>query len=100
MSDHHFGSRPPGGVVDWECQCARCGSSTWWVRCTECDGDGGWSDDEGEWYCDTCDGFSGWYSCLSSPAYCQANPLPGREDVQRGTIEWFPDTLNFVERHL
>ena len=102
MSDHVFGPRPPGDGQEWECQCARCGSSVDWLSCQDCCWGycGEWGEDDDDVRCDTCNGDGGGHVCLSSPAYCQANPLPGREDVQRGTIEWFPDTPNFVERHL
>ena len=39
--------------------------------------------------CDVCDGDGGWFVCLSSEGFCTANPLPGREDVPRGKVEWF-----------
>lgn len=39
--------------------------------------------------CDVCLGVGHWHECLSSAEWCQENPLPGRENVERGTIEWF-----------
>jgi hypothetical protein len=26
---------------------------------------------------------------MSSPEWCEANPLPGREKVKRGELEWY-----------
>jgi len=80
-------------------QCARCGSSCDHQDCWNCE-DGLSGHDCGEdcccclypednVVCDVCRGRGGWWNCLSSEAWCQANPLPGRENVQRGEIEWF-----------
>ncbi len=99
--------RPPPEMYatreDIDCQCARCGSSCDFVDCYNCDdGDCG-SDciddlchggecihgDSGQIICDICRGHGGWQSCLSSPEWCKANPLPGREEIERGAIEWF-----------
>lgn len=84
---------------NYECQCARCGSSCDWQRCEECE-DGYDGHDCGEdccmclypeenVLCQICRGHEGWYVCLSSPEWCKANPLPGREGIERGEIEWF-----------
>ena len=56
-----IGSTPPSGAtsMEWDRQCARCGSSV---------------DDVG---------------CLSSSEWCGDNPLDGRADVPRGSIEFF-----------
>lgn len=79
--------------------CARCGSSMDGGPCEFCeDGFDGHDcgDDcccclypEDNVRCEHCDGTGVWHQCLSSPEFCQANPLPGRENVQRGQIEWF-----------
>jgi hypothetical protein len=84
----------------WECQCARCGSSLHRERCTACeDGLDGHDcgddsccclDPEPNRLCGTCGGHEGWWVCLSDAAWCEANPLPGREDVKRGLPEFFP----------
>lgn len=58
---------PPSDGQDWECQCARCGSSMAYPCAAE--------------------GLT--WMCLSSPEWCEANPLKGREQVRRGSIEWF-----------
>lgn len=91
--------RPPHDGRDWDCQCARCGSSCDWTDCGQCDD--GYSDHdcgddcccclypEPNVVCDLCDGYGGWYTCLSGGEWCKANPLEGRENVDRGKIEWF-----------
>lgn len=99
----HIGQRPLPEMyragVEIECQCARCGSSCDYQRCGDCE-DGLSGHDCGEdcccclypednVTCETCDGTGVWHRCLSSPEWCKANPLPGREDVKRGQIEWF-----------
>lgn len=70
MSDTYIGEYPPRspsrGMV-WENQCARCGSSVDLDYVGE------------DAYC----------VCLSSVDWCEANPLPGREAVRRGELEWF-----------
>lgn len=86
-----------------DCQCARCGSSCDYERCYNCDEGSLGSDciddlchggdcihgDSGFIPCDTCNGAGGWNTCMSSPEWCKANPLPGRESIERGAIEWF-----------
>ena len=79
-----------------EAQCARCGSSTGWVECWNCDegyvesdfGDGIVEDIELV-ACDICDGKGGFYTCLSDEDWCEAHPLPGREKVASGTADTF-----------
>jgi hypothetical protein len=91
--------RPPQDGREWDCQCARCGSSTAWEDCANCE-DGYSHHDCGEdccccaspWpnvVCDWCSGRGGWEHCISDSNWCQANPMPGREDVPRGKLEWF-----------
>lgn len=68
-----------------DCQCARCGSSCYFVDCANCCGEGEIEDDdwqsEGEYYrCDWCRGTGGWWRCCSSHDWCKAHPMPGRED--------------------
>jgi hypothetical protein len=85
--------------LEIDCQCARCGSSVDTERCNECE-DGLDGHDCGEDCCaclhpednvpcQYCDGSGVFHCCMSSPEFCRANPLPGREDVEPGRIEWF-----------
>lgn len=85
--------RPPSDGQEWECQCARCGSSCDWESCCECD-DGYEFDYDNEYpaehtKCHDCNGYGGWWTCLSSSEFCNGNPVEGREQVKRGQIEWF-----------
>lgn len=91
---------PHGRTGEWDCQCARCGSSADWRECEECDEDGMSGHDCGEdccmclhpdenVLCEFCGGHGGDYWCCSSSEWCQANPLDGREAMTRGRIEWF-----------
>lgn len=99
----HIGSRPCDEMYDTglaiDCQCARCGSSVHEDLCDECE-DGFDGHDCGEDCCmcrypdenvpcQHCGGTGVWRICLSSSEWCNANPLPGREAVERGEIEWF-----------
>lgn len=81
------------------CQCARCGSSVDIEACSECE-DGFDGHDCGEDCCmclapednvpcQYCRGSGVWHRCMSSPQWCQDNPLPGRAEISRGQIEWF-----------
>jgi hypothetical protein len=80
--------------LEIDCQCARCGSSVYSERCDYCED--GFIFDTGpasgpDYYaelCPECDGNPVSHYCLSSPEWCQANPLPGREHVERGQLEW------------
>lgn len=74
------------GMVD--CQCARCGSSASFASCPNCE-HGLSGHDCGEDCCacvhpepnvpcDYCGGSGGAWHCISSPAWCKANPLVGR----------------------
>lgn len=83
-----------------DCQCARCGSSVTMLYCERCGGDGeigddGW-EDEGGWIdsgypynCPDCGGEGSWYECLSPLDWCESHPIPGRESIERGKVEWF-----------
>jgi len=94
-------TKPLNDGRDWVCHCARCGSSADWMECEYCDGEGFYGHDCGEDCCvcefpednvpcQVCNGDGGWWTCLSSADWCKAHPLPKREDVPRGVIEWFP----------
>lgn len=99
MPDTKLGGACPRDGRDWDSQCGRCGSSLTWSDCGNCDG--GFTDhDCGEDTCcclepelnvpcGICCGAGGFPLCLSSEASCKKNPLPGRETVERGTVEWF-----------
>ncbi len=91
---------PPCDRNEYECQCARCGSSCSDQRCFDCGGEGVnghecgddcccCADPEENMLCETCQGKGHWWSCLSSSEWCESNPLPGRDQIKRGTIEWF-----------
>lgn len=86
---------PPHDGRDWDAQCARCGSSVDREQCPTCCGNGYVNEDLYGCYIETvpccdCDGHGGWCICLSSPDWCEAHPLAGRELVERGEVEWFP----------
>lgn len=92
--DKLIANHPPNDGREWDCQCARCGSSCVPYDCDNCGGEGEIDDDdwqfEGEFYtCDWCRGDGGGWECCSSKEWCEANPAPGREDVAHGAIEWF-----------
>ena len=79
-------------------QCARCGSSISFEECNYCGGEGYTSHDCGEDCCccadpednvpcDVCQGSGAFPLCLSSSKWCNAHPLPGRENTPRSTPE-------------
>lgn len=93
---------PPRDGRQYDCQCARCGSSCYWQQCDQCGGEGLDGHDCGEdcccclnpednVVCQFCAGHGGWHWCLSSKEFCDANPLPGREVIERGQLEWYLD---------
>lgn len=83
--------------LEIDCQCARCGSSAYSESCGQCeDGyvsryeeDPLWYDEDELFPCEWCDGDGCFHYCGSDAEWCQANPMPGRETVERGRIEWF-----------
>jgi hypothetical protein len=90
--------RAPRDGREWDCQCARCGSSCDWYDCSECGGEGGFDgyEEDPNWYapgetvpCHLCHGSGGGQWCISSEEWCNAHPMSGREQVKRGAIEWF-----------
>jgi hypothetical protein len=94
-TDTVIAENPPNDGREWDCQCARCGSSCVSISCEHCGGDGvdDWGegdwDDDGPETCDICQGEGGWMACCSSPEWCEAHPITGRESTARGSIEWF-----------
>ena len=97
--EYHIGKYPNDGR-NWDCQCARCGSSMTHIECESCGEEGVRGHDCGEdccccldpeenMTCDICDGEGGWLQCLSSAVFCEGNPLPGREKIKRGEVEWY-----------
>lgn len=78
-------------------QCERCGSSVEWIDCHDCGGDGWVEYDDGDGIvpdirddrCGICGGKGGWFRCVSTPKWCNENPIAGREDVVRGAVEKF-----------
>ena len=101
MSTTIIADNPPSDGQQWDCQCARCGSSCYYVDCEHCgfedfpgyvnryEEDPLWYDEDDLWPCDVCQGQGAWAVCLSDCQWCELNPLEGREDVERGKIEWF-----------
>lgn len=96
--NHHPDKNTPG--YEWDCQCARCGSSVIGEPCDNCGGEGVCGHDCGEdccccMYpednvpCDECGGDGMYYVCMSTQDFCKNNPLPGREHIERRAIEWF-----------
>lgn len=93
-TDSLIGPHPPSDGREWDCQCARCGSSCEPYDCANCGGEGEIEDEdwqfEGEYHrCDWCRGTGGGWECCAAKEWCDANPQPGRESFQRGKIEWF-----------
>jgi hypothetical protein len=98
-----IGGSQPDYKREWDVQCARCGSTIVREDCAMCGGDGVDGHDCGEdccmcvdpednIRCDFCRGEGSYWLCLSSFDHCQAHPMPGRENVNRSTVEWFSIT--------
>lgn len=79
--------------------CGRCGGEMERVVCERCDGEGltrfgELYEEDPLWYtpndkeqCGDCAGAGGWWRCGNSEEWCNFHPLPGRERVERGTVE-------------
>ena len=78
---------------EYDVNCARCGGGVEWLNCANCGGEGVSHHDCGEdccaclypednVRCDWCRGSGGSWHCTNTPAWCEANPLPGRESVE------------------
>lgn len=73
----------PDGVDE----CGRCGSSVLWEDCATCAATGDLTlAGYGRPSCDVCQGTGRMATCLSSIEWCEAHPLPGREDVPRHAV--------------
>ena len=82
-----------------EYQCGRCGSSILFETCQSCAGEGWFGHDcfedccccldPEDDKCGTCDGEGTIPICLSSAEWCEAHPMPGRENTPRSTPESF-----------
>lgn len=78
-----IGQAPPDDGQDWDCQCARCGSSMRELDCLMR------TESQHGARCEFCAGRGVLEICLSSREWCRAHPMPGREMVERGNVEWF-----------
>lgn len=99
--DSVIGENHPMDGRHWDCQCARCGSSMMSESCGRCGGEGTTAvgelyEEDPLWYdvddvapCHECNGEGAWMLCISSPEYCEAHPMKGREATPRHTPEWF-----------
>jgi hypothetical protein len=99
--DTFIGDNHPQDGRQWDCQCARCGSSLEWEPCGACGGEGITAPGElyeldPLWYspddyseCHQCGGDAAYQFCVSSPEWCEAHPIIGRESIASGTPEWF-----------
>lgn len=100
MADH---SEIRGGIEYYvigdheDAQCARCGSSVASLECWNCGGEGYTHHDCGEDCCccrypennvpcDVCHGQGGRLRCISSPEWCEANPMPGRNHIESTAV--------------
>lgn len=81
MAEIIIANHSPQDGRQWSGYCERCGAPIKWVHCESCNYDGSG--------CDHCDGSAGWWACSQPEKWCEANPLPDREDIKREYIEWF-----------
>ena len=104
-----IGHNPPQDGRQWDCQCARCGSSMGFDSCDSCGGDGTtapgelheqdplWYDESDFENCHACNGKGGLRFCLSSKEWCEAHPLAGRDGIARSMPEWFTNEDRKIE---
>lgn len=104
--DQVVGRDHPHDGREWECQCARCGSSLTWESCGACGGEGStgvgelyeedplWYDPDDTEPCHQCGGECAWPVCLSSSEWCETHVLEGRTGIDSGTPEWFVVSSN------
>lgn len=67
-------------------QCGRCGSSAYATTCELCPSLGWYIDPNPN--CPHCDGTGTVWLCASSAEWCEAHPLPGRDDWERHVVEF------------
>lgn len=48
-----------------------------------------WYDEDDYKPCHQCGGEGSWMLCISTPEWCEDNPIAGRESIPRHTPEWF-----------
>ena len=86
------------GPPEEDTQCARCGSSVTFVSCWQCGGEGARGSaciddlchgeeecihgDDAQIVCDICRGKGSFGHCISPPEWCEAHPMPGREQIE------------------
>ena len=98
--DTVIGLNHPRDGREWECQCARCGSSLDFETCDICGGDGNdghdcsedsccCMDPEPNLTCHACRGRGSFPQCCSTAEFCKSNPQPGREAIEPSTPEWY-----------
>ena len=98
--EHHDG---PDGYSDPTC--GRCGSSTIWIECDNCGGEGVTHHDCGEdtccclypednVACQCCLGSRGRIVCISSREWCEEHPLPGRHEVESTALTYHKGGLD------
>jgi hypothetical protein len=99
-ADTFIGENAPKDGREWDCQCARCGSSMFSESCGSCGGDGYFEcyEDDPLWYspgdtkpCDACRGEGGFLFCGSDDGseWCKNHPNEERENIAPSTPEWF-----------
>lgn len=101
MSETFIGNNPPNDGFEYDCQCARCGSSLAWEPCSACGGEGItapgelyeqdplWYSPDDYHHCHQCGGEASFPICMSGFDWCLFNPNPGRIEIEPHTPEWF-----------